>query len=46
MSAALEQAEIGPLEEQYRHSAAFRAASDQSRVTPTHWHIAVANGLG
>ncbi|WP_428485107.1 MFS transporter [Rhodopila sp.] len=46
MSAALEEAEIGPLEEQYRRSAAFRAASDQTRVTPTHWHIAVANGLG
>jgi len=37
---------IGPLEERYRHSAAFRAASDQTRVTPTHLHIAIANGLG
>jgi len=46
MSAVLEQVEIGPLEERYRQSAAFRAASDQSRVTATHWHIAVANGLG
>lgn len=46
MSAFIEQAEIGPLEQAYRHSAAFRAASDQSRVTATHWHIAVANGLG
>ena len=27
-------------------SAAFRAASDQTRVTSTHVHIAVANGLG
>jgi MFS family permease len=46
MSAVVDQAEIGPLEERYRQSAAFRAASDQTKVTPTHWHIAVANGLG
>lgn len=37
---------IGPLEARYRSSPAFRAASDQTRLTPTHWHIAVANGLG
>ena len=37
---------LGSLEERYRQSAAFRAASDQTRVTPTHVHIAVANGLG
>ncbi len=46
MSAVAEQAVIGPLEERYRRSAAFRAASDQTRVTATHWHIAAANGLG
>ena len=39
-------AAIGPLEARYRHSAAFRATSDQTRVTATHVHIAVANGLG
>ena len=38
--------EIGPLEQQHRMSPAFRAASDTTRVTPTHWHIAAANGLG
>jgi MFS family permease len=38
--------EAGSLEERYRKSAAFRAASDQTRVTTTHIHIAVANGLG
>ena len=38
--------EVGSLEEHYRQSAAFRAASDQTRVTPTHIHIAIANGLG
>ena len=38
---------VGPLEQSYRErSAAFRAASDPSRLTRTHWHIAVANGLG
>ena len=34
------------MEERYRLSAAFRNASDQTRVTPTHYHIAIANGLG
>jgi MFS family permease len=38
--------EAGSLEELYRKSAAFRAASDQTQVTSTHIHIAVANGLG
>ena len=37
---------VGPLEQRYREHANFRAASDQTRVTPTHWHIAIANGLG
>src|SRR3984885_4223696 len=37
---------VGPLEDRYRQHANFRAASDQTRVTPTHWHIAIANGLG
>ena len=46
MSAIIEQAEIGPLEEDYRRSAAFRAVSGGDQVTRTHWHIAVANGLG
>ena len=42
----MSEAVIGPLEEQYRHSEAFRNASDQTQVTRTHYHIAVANGLG
>jgi MFS family permease len=46
MSATIADPAIGPLEQRYRRSAAFRAASDQSQVTRTHWHIAVANGLG
>ncbi|HEY1932558.1 MAG TPA: MFS transporter [Acetobacteraceae bacterium] len=38
---------IGSIEKRYRtRSAAFRAASDPTRVTRTHWHIAIANGLG
>jgi len=37
---------IGPLELTYRRSEAFRNASDQTRVTATHYHIAIANGLG
>src|SRR3954447_9363358 len=45
-SAALPDVESGSLEDRYRQSAAFRDASDASRVTRTHWHIAIANGLG
>ncbi len=37
---------VGPLERQYRESVPFRNASDTTRVTSTHWHIAVANALG
>jgi MFS family permease len=37
---------IGPLEEKHLRSANFRAASDTTRITATHWHIAAANGLG
>ncbi len=37
---------VGPLEQQYRRSVNFRNASETERLTPTHWHIAVANGLG
>ena len=37
---------IGPMEERYRQSEAFRNASEPEKVTPTHYHIAVANGLG
>jgi MFS family permease len=37
---------VGPLEQHYRRSATFRNASDTSRLTATHWHIAFANGLG
>src|SRR3954453_4190958 len=37
----------GPLEQSYlEKSAAFRDASDATRVTRTHYHIAIANGLG
>ena len=46
MDATVDQAPIGPLEEEYRRSAAFRDVSQGDTVTRTHWHIAVANGLG
>jgi hypothetical protein len=32
--------------QRHMQSAAFRAAADTTRVTPTHYHIATANGLG
>src|ERR1700727_2621990 len=38
--------DIGPLQQQHMHSGRFRNAADNTRITPTHWHIAVANGLG
>ncbi|MCL2429411.1 MAG: MFS transporter [Alphaproteobacteria bacterium] len=37
---------VGPLERQYLEKPNFRNAADTTRVTATHWHIAVANGLG
>lgn len=37
---------VGPLERRYLEQASFRNAADTTRLTPTHWHIAVANGLG
>ncbi len=46
MDAIADPVAIGPLEAQYRRSAAFRAVSDGDTVTRTHWHIAIANGLG
>jgi MFS family permease len=46
MSATADTTTIGPLEERYRESQAFRNASDQTKVTKTHVHIAIANGLG
>lgn len=39
-------AAAGPLEQRHRRSATFRNASDNTRITATHWHIAAANGLG
>ncbi len=37
---------MGPLERKHMQSVAFRNAADTTRITPTHWHIATANGLG
>src|SRR6516164_8529343 len=36
----------GPLEQRHLQYANYRAVADGSRVTRTHWHIALANGLG
>ena len=36
----------GPLERQHLQHANYRAVTDNSKLTPTHWHIALANGLG
>src|SRR5262245_49583805 len=43
---SIEVAGPGPLEQHHMRSEAFRNASDNTRVTRTHWHIAIANGLG
>ena len=37
---------VGPLERQHLQYANYRAVADNSKVTRTHWHIALANGLG
>ena len=36
----------GPLEQRHLRYANYRAVAGGSRVTRTHWHIALANGLG
>ena len=39
-------AALGPLEAVHLRSRNYRDAADNTRITPTHWHIAWANGLG
>lgn len=39
-------ADVGPLEQRHMRHANYRAVAVESRITPTHKHIAVANGLG
>ena len=39
-------ASVGPLEQKHMRHANYRAVADDSRITPTHWHVATANGLG
>ena len=39
-------ADVGPLETRHLQSSVYRNATDTSRLTSTHWHIAWANGLG
>ena len=36
--------QIGPLEQQHLQYANYRAVTDGTEVSKTHWHIAVANG--
>src|ERR1700737_1182369 len=36
----------GPLEQRHLQYANYRAVADGSKVTRTHWHIALANGVG
>jgi MFS family permease len=38
--------EPGSLEERHRQHANYRAVADGTEVSRTHWHIAIANGLG
>ena len=38
--------ELGPLEQKHLQYANFRAVANGTEVTKTHWHIALANGLG
>jgi hypothetical protein len=38
--------DLGPLERKHLQYAKFRAVAGGTEVTTTHWHIALANGLG
>jgi hypothetical protein len=38
--------DFGPLERKHLQYANFRAVAGRTEVTKTHWHIALANGLG
>ena len=38
--------EVGPLEQQHLQNANYRAVTDGTEVSKTHWHIAAANALG
>jgi hypothetical protein len=46
VSGSLTTEAAGPLERQYLQYANYRAVADSSKLTRTHRHIAVANGLG
>jgi hypothetical protein len=37
---------IGPLEQKHLQFANYRAVTDDTEVSKTHWHIATANALG
>jgi MFS family permease len=37
---------VGPLEQKHMRHANYRAVALESRITPTHRHVALANGLG
>ena len=37
---------LGPLEEKHLQFANYRAVASGTEITRTHWHIALANGLG
>ncbi len=39
-------ANVGPLEQKHMRNANYRAVAGGGQITPTHKHIAVANGLG
>jgi MFS family permease len=47
-SAAVEAADpaVGPLEQKHLCYANYRAVAGGAEITRTHWHIALANGLG
>jgi MFS family permease len=37
---------IGPLEQKHLKSQIYRNVCDPSKLTSTHWHVAISNGLG
>src|SRR6201991_3851971 len=46
LSAPAASGDIGPLEQKHLQYANYRAVATGTEVSKTHWHIAIANGLG
>src|ERR1700753_893536 len=46
LSAPVASDDVGPLEQKHLQYANYRAVAGGTAISKTHWHIALANGLG